>query len=123
MIKLNYYWVYKYPEELARHELSIASNQITVDWYNFAREVCFEIIKKESQPIVGPGKTVEIDESKFGKCKYHRGKWVECIWVFGGIERELKKCLFEAVPDRSAPTLIPIIQGYVLPGLVIMSDC
>eukprot|EP00112_Aurelia_sp_Birch-Aquarium-sp1_P014725 Seg3191.4 transcript_id=Seg3191.4/GoldUCD/mRNA.D3Y31 product="putative transposase-like protein" pseudo=true protein_id=Seg3191.4/GoldUCD/D3Y31 len=123
IIKLTYYWVYKYPEELVRHELSIASNHTTVDWYNFAREVCFEILEKVSQPIGGPGKTVEIDESKFGKRKYHRGKRVEGVWVFGGIERESKKCFFEAVPDRSAPTLIPIIQRYVLPGTVIMSDC
>ena len=32
----------------------------------------------------GPGKVVEIDESKFGKRKYNRGKYQDGHWVFGG---------------------------------------
>ncbi|KAG8227915.1 hypothetical protein J437_LFUL011843 [Ladona fulva] len=35
----------------------------------------------------GEGKVVEIDESKFGKRKFNRGRLVEGKWVFGGIER------------------------------------
>lgn len=42
----------------------------------------------DNEKIGGPGRTVEIDESKFGKRKYHRGKRVDGVWVFGGIERE-----------------------------------
>jgi hypothetical protein len=30
---------------------------------------------------------VEVDESKFGKRKYHRGHRVEGVWVIGGVER------------------------------------
>ena len=29
--------------------------------------------------------TVEIDESKFGKTKFNRGRYIEGQWVFGGI--------------------------------------
>ena len=47
-------------------------------------------IQTHSEPIWGPGKTVEIDESKFGKTKYHRGKLVEGGWVFGGINQGYK---------------------------------
>lgn len=36
----------------------------------------------------GPGRTVEIDESKFGKRKYHQGKSEDSVWALGGIERE-----------------------------------
>ena len=31
----------------------------------------------------GEGKVVEIDESKFGKCKYDRGRRADGCWVFG----------------------------------------
>ena len=35
--------------------------------------------------IGGPGKVVEIGESKFGKKKSHKGHNMEGQWVFGGI--------------------------------------
>ncbi|KCZ78735.1 hypothetical protein H311_00226 [Anncaliia algerae PRA109] len=37
--------------------------------------------------IGGPGIIVEIDESKFGRRKYHRGHKVEGVWVLGMVER------------------------------------
>jgi hypothetical protein len=71
-----------------------------VDWCNFAREVCATILEVDSSPIGGPGKIVEIDESKFGKRKYHRGRRVDGLWVFGGIESGTRKCLLICVQDR-----------------------
>ncbi|KZR99984.1 Uncharacterized protein APZ42_003923, partial [Daphnia magna] len=44
------------------------------DWYNFCREVSEDIVINNSEKIGGVGITVEIDESKFGKKKYNRGK-------------------------------------------------
>ena len=43
-----------------------------------------------SKKIGGTGTTVEIDESMFGKRKYHRGRilGVRQMWVLGGICRE-----------------------------------
>ena len=92
-----------------------------VDWRNFAREVCLSVLEQDNEQIGGPGKFVEIDESKFGKRKYHQGKRVEGVWVFGGIES--KHCFFEVVEDRSAATLIPLIKKYIRPGTTILSDC
>lgn len=46
------------------------------------------------------GIVVEIDESKFGKRKYYKGRWVDGVWVFGGIEWDLKKCFFIIVENR-----------------------
>ena len=81
--------------------------------------------ERDSKPIGGPGKVVEIDESKFGKRKYNRGKRVDGCWVFRGIERDSNppKCFFSTVTDRSAQTLIPIIKRWILPGTTIVSDC
>ena len=116
ILKLTYYWVWHCEHTFIMRECSIGSNSTIVDWCYFAREVCLTVLEKESGPIGGPGKIVEVDESKFGKRKYNRGRRVEGQWVFGGIERGSKRCFVVTVGDRSAATLIPLIkhwkQGY-----------
>jgi len=106
------------------HETGISDKTI-IDFYNFCREVCSVILEEHSEPIGGHEKVVEIDESKFGKRKYNRGKRVDGKWVFGGIERDSNppKCFFVPVCDRSADTLVPLIKKWILPGTTIHSDC
>lgn len=123
IVKLTYYWVHDTANFRTKYELHIGSDHTIVDWYNFCREVCVEVLIKDSELIGGPGIVVEIDESKFGKRKYNRGKRVEGCWVFGGIERGTGRCFFTRVADRSAETLIPIIQAHIAPGSTIISDC
>ena len=77
--------MYRSSEDVVIHELGI-SNKTIVDWYNFCREVCETILESDSKQIGGVGHIVEIDESKFGKRKYHRGKRVDGVWVFGGFD-------------------------------------
>ncbi|ELU13096.1 hypothetical protein CAPTEDRAFT_186616 [Capitella teleta] len=64
------------------------SDATIVDWYYYCREMCFTYFEKVSgcATIGGPDVIVEINESKFGKCKYQRGHRVEGSWVFGGRE-------------------------------------
>ena len=57
----------------------------------FCREACIYAVMDKSQPIGGNGVKIEIDESKFSKCKYHRGHRVEGQWVFGGWEKYNKQ--------------------------------
>ena len=71
VVKLTYYWVYKTRQDTVRRELKIVCEETLVDWYNLCREVCSEIIEKDNDKVGGPGKIVEIDESKFGKRKNH----------------------------------------------------
>ena len=66
----------------------------------------------------GPGKIVELDESKLGKRNCHR---VEGQWVFGGVERGTGKCFMVPVKTRDRAT--PIIKNWILPGKTIISDC
>ena len=92
IVKFTFYWVYKCPADFVARELRIGSEHTLIDWYNFPREVCVETIKMDSEQIGADRKELEIDESKFRKRKYHRVNRVDGVWVFGGIERQSKKC-------------------------------
>lgn len=50
------------------------------------------------------------------------GHKVEGQWVFGGIEEESRKIFMVPVEKRNRETLIPIIQKFILPGTIIISD-
>ena len=54
--------------------------------------------------------------------KYHRGRYVEGKWAFGGIYRETKACYLVLVERRDKGTLIPITRNQILPGTCVMSD-
>lgn len=77
---------------------------------------------ERQKPLGGLGRTVEIDESKFGRRKYNRGKHVEGQWVFGLIERETARTVLVPVDLRNREILLPIIQHWVLPSTTIISD-
>lgn len=100
------------------------ARQTVVDWLSFLREVCLHwTTQNGSEQIGGEGKIVEIDESKFGKRKYNRGRIYEGHWIFGGCERDSKKIFMQIVKDRSQKTLFEVIKEKILPGTTIMSDC
>ena len=83
------------------------------------RDVCAQHFISNPVRIGGPGIEVEIDESKFGRRKYNRGRWQEGHWVFGGIERITGNSFLVEVQKRDAATLIPLIQQYIRPGSTI----
>ncbi|KAF8768428.1 hypothetical protein HNY73_021251 [Argiope bruennichi] len=64
---------------------------------DFCREVCQTVLIEERTMIGGVGSTVEIDESKFGKMKYGRG--------------------------RTSEELVSVLKEWVLPGTEVISDC
>ena len=98
------------------------SKKTGVDWYNFLRDVCAQYYVDHPNVIGGPGIKVEIDESKFGRRKYHRGRYVEGHWVFGGTERITGKAFLVEVEKRDAATLIPSIRQHIRTGSIIYSD-
>ena len=129
IIKLTYFWCRNYSNKLASHETGVSEHTI-VDWFQFCRDVCVDLLDSElglgiaSDIIGGQGVVVEIDESKFGKRKYNRGKYIEGVWVFGGIERDRKEnCFYCVVRDRTAETLLDLIKKHIRPGSHIISDC
>ena len=64
----------------------------------------------------------EIDESKFGKRKYNRGRRREGQWVWGGVERGSDEVFMQITPSRDAATLLPVIIANVKPGTEIHTD-
>jgi len=76
-----------------------------------------------SEKIGGPNKTVEIDESKFGRRKYHRGHPVKGQWVSGGVECESGKTFLVPVPNRIADALMAVIDAWIEPGTMVIIDC
>ena len=79
--------------------------RVAIDWFNFIRDVCAQYFLDHPIAIGGPGKIVEIDESKFGKRKYNRGRMLDGHWVFGGIERGTTKSFMIVVDDQTPPTI------------------
>ena len=99
------------------------SHSTVVDWSSFCREVCLDWVFENRRQIGGPGTIVEIDESKFGRRKYNRGRLVEGQWIFGGVQRGNSGNFFVVpVENRDADTLIQIIREWVLPGTTIISN-
>ena len=88
VLKFTYWWCRDVRQEEIRHELNIATHT-AVDWDSFCRETCEVTLMEREHPIGGPGKIVQIDESKFGKRKYHRGHRVEGLWGNrGGVKKK-----------------------------------
>ena len=58
------YWALLKPprHETLFNELGL-SDHVVVDWSNYLREVCIEVVSQQSEKIGGFGKVVEIDEA------------------------------------------------------------
>ena len=98
--------------------------QLICDFYNHFRQLVSSALSIEDTKIGGVNIEVEIDETKLGKVKYHRGHRVEGVWVLVGIERtDQKKIFLVPVETRDKESLMNIITTHVLPGSIIMTDC
>ena len=118
---LTHLWCSDVASTVIEHNIGVCHSTI-VDWKSFCREVCVNLCDNNDK-LGGIGSIVEIDESKFGKRKYNRGRFVDGKWVFGGIQRGTDKCFFKVVDKRDKETLLTIIKEKILPGTTIISDC
>ncbi|RUS92143.1 hypothetical protein EGW08_000167 [Elysia chlorotica] len=87
------------------------SSETVADCYSYCMEVCTEaLLSSRAEGTVtqigGPNLTVEIDEAKFGKRKFHRGRVMEGQWVLGGICRETWVCSRPCARSRCRRPLI-----------------
>lgn len=108
-------------------ERTVLSSKTVCEWFSFCREVVVsqQVGKEaESGKIGGQGETVQIDESKFGKRKYNKGRRVEGHWVIGMIQDGSEDLRLEVCPDnvRSTDALLPLIQKHVEVGSTVCTD-
>jgi transposase-like protein len=124
ILKIIYWWTTGSNQEFVSKQVGVSTHTI-VDWFKVLRELCADSLLNSEETLGGHGKIIEVDEMKLGKRKFNRGKRVDGQWIFGMIERDNDpfKCGLIAVADRSELTLRPIIEGKVMPGTLVISDC
>ena len=99
-------------------------SQSTVSLYfHRIRDLICSSLETTSKKVGGPGIVVEIDESKFGKVKNHRGHKVDGVWILGGVEKTPERGVFiQIVDSRDQVTLIGLIKQHVHPGSIVRTD-
>lgn len=97
--------------------------EAVTDWTGFIRQLCADNVDFEDVKIGGPGVIVEVDETKLGKRKYHRGHRVDGVWVMAGVERSTEKKVFlMEVEDRKIETIVKVLETHILPGSILFTD-
>ena len=71
----------------------------------------------------GPGRFVEVDEAKFGKRKYNRGRVIDGTWFLVVLNVALKIASWYRSPSRRSDVLLDLIKTWIRPGTTIISDC
>ena len=84
VLKFTYWWCQGLQQWQIKQLLGLGTHT-AVDCDMFCRELCEVVIFEKREKLGGVGKLVQIDESKIGKRKYHRGHLKDGQWVFGGI--------------------------------------
>lgn len=110
------------PISRAAETIGLSENTIRHFYQTIREQIAANV--QTSSKIGGPGTIVEVDEAKFGKRKYNRGRMVHGSWVLGGIQRGSDSCFLTICPEnvRDAPTLTGLIKQWVLPGTTVLTD-
>ena len=94
---------------------------------NFLKKMSIILVNKyynmNKLQLGGENTIVEIDESKFGRRKYHRWHRVEGLWVLGIVERTPERKIY-LIPleNRKATTLTNLICDVVNKSTTIYTD-
>lgn len=122
LVFVNYFIREYFTVRLIQHELGLELKTIT-DWSTFCQEVMVHWALEQQGVIGGPGRIVEIIESKFWRSKYNVGRVVDGQWGYGGICRETRNLFLVPVANRTSDALLAVIKERIAPGSIIIFDC
>jgi transposase-like protein len=122
ILNLAHLWLCEIPVKSCITYTGYSPNTVCAYFKHF-RQLVTSALQEEDTVIGGEGIIVEVDETKLGKRKYHRGHRVDGVWVVVGIERvDNGKIFLIPVQDRSAETLEGIIENHVRVGSTVHTD-
>lgn len=122
IMHLAYHWLNKSTQTQTMNATGCTSKTVTA-FYSHFRSLVSTMLDEDNSKIGGEGIIVEIDETKMGKRKYHRGHRVDGVWLLVGVElTEQRRSFVRRVETRDATTLETIIAQYVLDGSIIHTD-
>jgi hypothetical protein len=122
VLQMAYHWLAECKHKSIVLTTGLSKPTVT-KFLGYFRQLVSCVLDTDDMIIGGQGVVVEIDESKFGKRKYHRGHHVEGVWVIGGVERTNERLMFAEVVDRrDAQTLIDVISRHVAEGSIVHTD-
>ena len=71
----------------------------------------------------GAGHVVQVDESLFGKAKYHVGRQLATQqWAVGAYDQDNGRVAIELTPDRTSDSLLGFVAATVQPGTTVYTD-
>ncbi|CEF67761.1 Transposase, ISXO2-like domain-containing protein [Strongyloides ratti] len=122
ILHMAYLWLCRTPVTSIKDQCGHSSATVC-SFMGYFRQLVADALDTEDCVIGGEGIVVEIDETKMGKRKYHRGHPVDGVWVVGGVEKTEERRVF-AVPveKRDSETLLDVIKKHVKPGSIIHTD-
>lgn len=125
IVHLLYLWLIKATHTQVCQQLGW-HNTTATRWLLLCRQLVTEMMIAQPHDnimIGGHGVIVEIDESKFAKRKYNKGRRVKGSWVLGMVERTAeRRMVLLVVDERDKITLENAIRSFVHPGSTIHTD-
>ena len=119
---LAFFWLTRKTSLFAELYFGFSDKTVT-SYFKYFCELVADLLAVQDFRIGGDGIEVQIDESKFGCRKYHRGHLVEELWIFGGVEKTQKRKVFlMPVTDKCEETLLAYIEWHIEPGSIIIFD-